>query len=212
VADAAFRAMIAQLTAGMTENDVAALLEYEMRKAGAQGTSFSTIVGSGPRGALPHGIASARAISEGEVVVIDFGVNYQGYMSDCTRTVALGDPGAEVRDVYRRLLDAQQLGLGLIRAGVSSRSVDSAVRARLGESGLAQYFTHGLGHGVGLEIHEAPRLAQSTDAVLQPGHIVTCEPGVYLPGQYGMRIEDSVIVTEDGCESLTTLPKELMLG
>ncbi|HPS69820.1 MAG TPA: Xaa-Pro peptidase family protein [Candidatus Cryosericum sp.] len=212
VADAAYRAMIAQLTSGMTENDVAALLEYEMRKAGAQGTSFSTIVGSGPRGALPHGIASGKAIKEGEVVVIDFGVNYQGYMSDCTRTVALGDPGAEVRDVYRRLLDAQQLGLSLIRAGVSSRSVDSAVRAELGESGLAQYFTHGLGHGVGLEIHEAPRLAQSSDTVLQPGHIVTCEPGVYLPGQYGMRIEDSVIVTEDGCESLTTLPKELVLG
>ncbi|MHB8106439.1 MAG: M24 family metallopeptidase [Candidatus Cryosericum sp.] len=211
VADKAFNAMIHQLKAGMTENDVAALLEYEMRKAGAQGTSFSTIVGSGARGALPHGIASSKVIQKGEVIVIDFGVNCDGYMSDCTRTVALGEQPADVLDVYAKLRAAQQLGLDCIKAGVSSRSIDSAVRDKLGESGLAQYFTHGLGHGVGLEIHEAPRLSQGTDTVLEPGQVVTCEPGVYLPGRYGMRIEDSVIVTATGFESLTELPKELIL-
>jgi Xaa-Pro aminopeptidase len=211
VADKAFNAMIGQLKAGMTENDVAALLEYEMRKAGAQGTSFSTIVGSGARGALPHGIASGKVIESGDVIVIDFGVNYEGYMSDCTRTVALGEQPADVLDVYAKLRGAQQLGLDCIKAGVSSRSVDTAVRGKLDESGLAQYFTHGLGHGVGLEIHEAPRLSQGTDTVLEPGQVVTCEPGVYLPGRYGMRIEDSVIVTATGFESLTELPKELVL-
>ena len=211
VADKAFNTMVRQLKAGMTENDVAALLEYEMRKAGAQGTSFSTIVGSGARGALPHGIASGKVIQSGEVIVIDFGVNYEGYMSDCTRTVALGEQPADVLDVYAKLRTAQQLGLDCIKAGVSSRSVDTAVRGKLGESGLAQYFTHGLGHGVGLEIHEAPRLSQGTDTVLEPGQVVTCEPGVYLPGHYGMRIEDSVIVTATGFESLTELPKELVL-
>ncbi|HWQ21678.1 MAG TPA: Xaa-Pro peptidase family protein [Clostridia bacterium] len=212
VADKAFSAMITQLKAGMTENEVAALLEYEMRKAGAQGTSFATIVGSGARGALPHGIASGKVIENGDVIVIDFGVNYEGYMSDCTRTVALGEQPADVNDVYGKLRTAQQLGLDCIRAGVSSRSVDTAVRGNLGESGLAQYFTHGLGHGVGLEIHEAPRLSQGTDTVLEPGQVVTCEPGVYLPGQYGMRIEDSVIVTATGFEPLTALPKELVLA
>lgn len=211
VADSAFMAMIGQLKAGMTENDVAALLEYEMRKAGAQGTSFPTIVGSGARGAMPHGVASGKVIQSGEVIVIDFGVNCEGYMSDCTRTVALGEQPADVLDIYARLRDAQQLGLACIKAGVSSRSVDTAVRGKLGESGLAQYFTHGLGHGVGLEIHEAPRLSQGTDTVLEPGQVVTCEPGVYLPGRYGMRIEDSVIVTATGFESLTELPKELVL-
>ena len=211
IADKAFNAMIHQLKVGMTENDVAALLEYEMRKAGAQGTSFSTIVGSGARGALPHGIASGKVIRRGEVIVIDFGVNYEGYMSDCTRTVALGKQPTGVLDVYAKLRAAQQLGLDCIKAGVSSRSIDTAVRGKLGESGLAQYFTHGLGHGVGLEIHEAPRLSQGTDTVLEPGQVVTCEPGVYLPGRYGMRIEDSVIVTATGFESLTELPKELVL-
>ena len=210
-ADKAFNVMVHQLKAGMTENDVAALLEYEMRKAGAQGTSFSTIIGSGARGALPHGVASGKVIENGDVIVIDFGVNYEGYMSDCTRTVALGEQPADVLDVYAKLRAAQQLGLDCIKAGVSSRSVDTAVRDKLGESGLAQYFTHGLGHGVGLEIHEAPRLSQGTDTVLEPGQVVTCEPGVYLPGRYGMRIEDSVIVTATGFESLTELPKELIL-
>jgi len=211
IADKAFNAMIHQLKVGMTENDVAALLEYEMRKAGAQGTSFSTIVGSGARGALPHGIASGKVIRRGEVIVIDFGVNYEGYMSDCTRTVALGKQPTGVLDVYAKLRAAQQLGLDCIKAGVSSRFVDTAVRGKLGESRLAQYFTHSLGHGVGLEIHEAPRLSQGTDTVLEPGQVVTCEPGVYLPGRYGMRIEDSVIVTATGFESLTELPKELVL-
>lgn len=212
VADKAFSAMIGQLKAGMTENDVAALLEYEMRKAGAQGTSFPTIVGSGARGALPHGVASGKVIQDGEVIVIDFGVNYEGYMSDCTRTVALGGQPDDVLNVYEHLHAAQQLGLDSIKAGVSSRSVDTTVREKLGENGLAQYFTHGLGHGVGLEIHEAPRLSQGTDTVLEPGQVVTCEPGVYLPGRYGMRIEDSVIVTATGFESLTELPKNLILA
>lgn len=212
VADKAYTAMIGQFKAGMTENEVAALLEYEMRKAGAQGTSFATIVGSGARGALPHGIASEKVIQESDVVVIDFGVNYQGYMSDCTRTISFGLQPEDVTEVYGWLLEAQQLGLSCIKAGVSSRSVDTSVRNKLAEHDLAKYFTHGLGHGVGLEIHEAPRLSQGTDTVLEPGHIVTCEPGVYLPGRYGMRIEDSVIVTETGFEPLTSLSKEFVLS
>lgn len=211
IADTAYNAMICWLRPGMTENEAAALLEYEMRKAGAQGTSFSTIVGSGARGALPHGIASDKVIGANDIVVIDFGVCYKGYMSDCTRTVAFGDQPRDVMDAYARLLEAQQLGLGRIQAGMSSRSVDTAVRDKLGEHDLSKYFTHGLGHGVGLEIHEAPRLSQGTDTVLEAGHVVTCEPGIYLPGRYGMRIEDTVIVTGDGYESLTALSKSLVI-
>jgi Xaa-Pro aminopeptidase len=212
VADQAFRAAVPQVRSGVTENDVAATLEFEMRKAGAQGTSFATIVGSGPRGALPHGVASDRVLQTGDVVVIDFGVNYQGYMSDCTRTVALGVQPDDVMATYEHLLAAQALGLQSVMPGAGCRAVDSAVRALLGENDLAQYFTHGLGHGVGLEIHEAPRLSQSSDAVLEAGQVVTVEPGVYLPGRYGMRIEDSVIVTVDGCEPLTDLPKEFVIA
>jgi len=132
-------------------------------------------------------------------------------MSDCTRTVALGEQPADVLETYAQLLDAQQLGLSSSGRGQRAVAIDTAVRNMLKEHGLAQYFTHGLGHGVGLEIHEAPRLSQGTDAELQAGEVVTCEPGVYLPGRYGMRVEDSVIVTADGFESLTQLSKELVL-
>jgi len=209
LADTAFRAMLAHFKAGMTENDVDAELEYQMHKAGALGTAFPTIVGSGPRGAISHAMPTSRVIQKGEPVVVDFGVQYQGYLSDCTRTIADGEPSKEIADTYARLRVAQQVGLDMVRAGVSSRAVDTAVRAKLAEDSLG--FGHGLGHSVGLEIHEDPRFSPYSDTTLAPGYVMTVEPGVYIANHFGMRIEDTVIVKENGCTSITDLGKDLVI-
>jgi len=208
-ADIAFRSMLAHFKAGMTENEVGAEFEYQVSKAKARGTRFAPVVASGPRGALPHGFASSRVIQKGEPVVIDFGVEYGGYLSDCTRTVADGEPSKEIVDTYARLRVAQQVGLDMVRAGVSSRAVDTAVRAKLAEDGLG--FGHNLGHSVGLEIHEDPRFSPFSDTTLAPGYVMTVEPGVYIPNHFGMRIEDTVIVTDKGCTPITDLGKDLVI-
>jgi len=209
MADTAFRAMLSHFKAGMTENEVGAELEYQMHKAGARGTSFPTIVGSGPRGAISHAIPTSRVIQRGEPVVIDFGVEHEGYLSDCTRTVADGEPSKEVVDTYAKLRVAQQLGRDMVHAGVSSKAVDTAVRAKLAEDGLG--FGHGLGHSVGLEIHEYPRFSPYSDTKLVAGHVITVEPGVYIASKFGMRIEDTVIVEEHGCSPITDLGKDLVV-
>lgn len=209
MADTAFRAMLADFHAGMAERDVCADLEYQMLKAGARGPSFTTIVGSGPRGALAHAVPSSRVIQKGEPVVIDFGAMHEGYCSDCTRTVADGEPSKEVLDTYAKLQVAQRLGVSMVRAGVSSRAVDQAVRAKLAEDHLG--FGHGLGHSLGLEIHEYPRFSPFSDTTLVAGHVMTVEPGVYLAGRFGMRIEDTVIVEEQGCSPITDLGKDLVI-
>ena len=195
---------------GVSENEVAGRMELAARQAGAEAMSFETIVASGPRSALPHGRASTAAISSQGFVVCDFGVILHGYCSDRTRTVWVGQPTAEARRVYASVLEAQEAAIAAIRPGVHVGEVDRAARNVLKRSGLARYFTHSTGHGVGLEIHEAPRVARGQQEKLQPGMVITVEPGVYLPEQWGVRIEDMVVVTEQGCEVLAPSEKEFI--
>ncbi len=195
---------------GVRETEVAAEMEYAARKAGAEAMSFETIIASGARSALPHGRASQAVISSEGFVVCDFGVILAGYCSDMTRTVYVGRPSAEAREVYQAVQQAQQAAVDAVGPGISVGEVDGAARKSLQKIRLAKYFTHSTGHGVGLEIHEAPRLAAGQSEVLQPGMVITIEPGVYVPARWGVRIEDMVVVTERGCEVLTPTSKELV--
>lgn len=195
---------------GVRETEVAAEMEYAARKAGAAEMSFATIIASGERSALPHGRASQAAIPGQGFVVCDFGVILSGYCSDMTRTVYVGRPSAEARGVYQAVQQAQQAAVDTVRPGLSVGEVDRSARKSLHKSGLAKYFTHSTGHGVGLEIHEAPRVASGQAEILQPGMVITIEPGIYIPSKWGVRIEDMVVVTEQGCEVLTPTSKELV--
>jgi Xaa-Pro aminopeptidase len=195
---------------GIRETEVAAEMECAARKAGAEAMSFETIIASGERSALPHGRASQAAIPGEAFVVCDFGVILSGYCSDMTRTVYVGRPSAEARGVYQAVKQAQQAAVGAVKPGISVAEVDRAARKSLQKSGLAKYFTHSTGHGVGLEIHEAPRVAAAQTEILQPGMVITIEPGVYVPGKWGVRIEDMVVITDSGCEVLTPTSKELV--
>jgi Xaa-Pro aminopeptidase len=195
---------------GVRETEVAAEMEYAARKAGAQEMSFSTIIASGKRSALPHGRASQAAIPAQGFVVCDFGVILSRYCSDMTRTLYVGRPSAEARGLYLAVKQAQQAAVDAVRPGIGVGEIDQAARKSLQKSGLAKYFTHSTGHGVGLEIHEAPRVAAGQGEILQPGMVITIEPGVYVPGKWGVRIEDMVVVTERGCEVLTPTSKDLV--
>jgi Xaa-Pro aminopeptidase len=192
------------------EIEVAAKMEYAAREAGAEGMSFETIIASGARSALPHGRASDVRIPGGGFVVCDFGVILHGYCSDRTRTVYVGSAAEEARRIYGAVLEAQLAAIDAVQPGVSVGSVDHAARKVLQKNGLAKYFTHSTGHGVGLEIHEAPRVAKGQPELLRPGMVITVEPGVYLPGKWGVRIEDMVVVTEHGCEVLDPTQKEFI--
>jgi Xaa-Pro aminopeptidase len=193
---------------GVPELEVAAAMEQTARRGGADAMSFETIVAGGARSALPHGRASMAEIPAQGFVVCDFGVILHGYCSDRTRTVWVGQPSAESRRVYAAVLEAQLAAIAAIRPGVTAGEVDRAARNVLKTHGLGKFFTHSTGHGVGLEIHEAPRIARSEQEVLRPGMVITVEPGVYLPGKWGVRIEDMVVVTEQGCEVLTPTNKD----
>ena len=206
-----FDGAVASIHPDVAERAVAAGLEYAARQAGADGMSFETIVASGPRSALPHGLASIQPIPRRGFVVLDFGVILAGYCSDMTRTVHVGKPTAEARRLYQAVRDAQQAALDAVRPGKAVGEVDRAARSWLRRAGLAQYFTHSTGHGVGLEIHEPPRIARGQPEVLRPGMVITIEPGVYVPGCGGVRIEDMVVVTATSCEVLTPTPKELLV-
>ena len=195
---------------GVKESDVAAEMEYAARRAGAEEMSFSTIIASGERSALPHGRASDKPIKPGGFAVCDFGVILDGYCSDQTRTVWVGNVSEDARVVYEAVLEAQLAAIAAVRPGVSVGEVDGAARKVLRKRGLGRYFTHSTGHGVGLEIHEAPRLAAGQKAVLQPGMVITIEPGVYFPGKWGVRIEDMVTVTARGCDVLTPTRKDFL--
>ncbi|MFZ0039716.1 MAG: Xaa-Pro peptidase family protein [Solirubrobacteraceae bacterium] len=210
IADAALRDVMEQGLIGRTELDVAGALEASMRDRGADGPSFESIVAAGPHGARPHAQPRPVKIGAGELVVIDWGAQLEGYCSDCTRTLATGDPGQPAQAAYELVREAQLAGLEAVRAGVSGRDADSAARKVIDGGGHGEHFGHGLGHGVGLEIHEGPRLSQRSDSVLESGNVVTVEPGVYLPGEFGVRIEDLVVVTDSGPEILTSVPKELI--
>jgi Xaa-Pro aminopeptidase len=205
-----FNVLLKAIRPGVKETEVAAELEYAARRAGADGMSFDTIIASGARSALPHGRASEAVIPANGFVVCDFGVILAGYCSDMTRTVHVGKPSEEIRGPYEAVRAAQQAALETVRAGVSSGEVDRSARKVLQSKGLGRHFTHSTGHGVGLEIHEAPRLAAGQKDVLQPGMVITIEPGAYIPGVGGVRIEDMVVVTVDGCQILTPTAKELI--
>jgi Xaa-Pro aminopeptidase len=209
LADEIWRWSLERGLGGRSERDVAAAAEARMRELGAE-PSFPTIVAAGPNGALPHAEPGERVIEEGQLVVFDMGAKLGGYCSDGTRTYAVGEPSAEGREVYELVLRAQATGLAAIRAGASGEAVDSAARDPIVAAGHGERFGHGLGHGVGLEVHEGPRLSQRSDDVLAVDEVVTVEPGVYLPGELGVRIEDLVVVTEDGYRNLSGLPKELL--
>jgi Xaa-Pro aminopeptidase len=183
--------------------EVAATLEHAARIAGAEAMSFDTIVASGERSALPHGHASAAKLPKRGFVTLDFGVVLDGYMSDMTRTVYLGRARSEERDVYDAVLEAQEAAVAAVAPGVTAGEVDEAARSVLRRAGLDKWFTHSTGHGVGLEIHEGPRLAAKQTQSLEPGMVITIEPGVYMPGRFGVRIEDMVLVTAKGREILT---------
>jgi Xaa-Pro aminopeptidase len=198
------------LRPGISEAEVAGDLEFNARKKGAEQMAFPTIIASGNRSALPHGRASREAIPARGFVVCDFGVILAGYCSDMTRTVHVGPPQAKARRVYNTILEAQQSALEAIRPGITAGEVDRAARNVLKKNGLDRFFTHSTGHGVGLEIHETPRVAQGQKKALQAGMVITIEPGVYLPGEWGVRVEDAVVVTERGCEILTPSPKDLV--
>lgn len=211
IADDALASMLPRLLAAPTEREFALQLEVEMRTRGASGNSFDPIVASGPNAAKPHARPSARRVERAELVVIDFGCIVDGYCSDMTRTVSVGDPGADARRIWNVVRESQWAGREAVRAGADCAEVDRACRDVIAAAGWADAFVHGTGHGVGLEIHEAPRVAATARDTLATGSVVTVEPGVYLPGVGGVRIEDTVVVTPAGCDPLTAFPKELVL-
>jgi Xaa-Pro aminopeptidase len=195
----------------MTENDAAAELEYRMRRLGAEGPAFETIVAAGARAALPHARPGPAKLEAGQPVLVDMGACLGGYMSDMTRMAHFGPPPRRFAELYGAVLEAQQAALEAVRAGVPARRVDAAARKALKGRGLDRYFTHSTGHGVGLEIHEGPRLGARSEEMLEAGMVVTVEPGIYLAGQAGIRIEDTVLVTQAGAEILTPVSKEIMV-
>lgn len=211
LADQAFHYILNVIKPGVREIDVALELEMYMRKHGASGTSFDTIVASGERSALPHGVASERVIGNNEFVKLDFGAYYKGYCSDITRTVFVGKPTDKHLEIYNIVLEAQLHGLKHIKPGMSGIDADELCRSVIRSYGYGEQFGHGTGHGIGMEIHEAPRLSRLSDTLLIPGMTVTVEPGIYIPGFGGVRIEDDIVITESGNKILTSSPKELIL-
>jgi Xaa-Pro aminopeptidase len=211
IADDALAAMMPALAESPTEQAFALALDVAMRERGASGNSFETIVASGPNGAMPHARPGGRTIEHGELVVIDFGCVVDGYCSDMTRTVSVGDPGPEARRLWDVVRASQQAGRDAVAAGVACADVDRASRDVIEAAGWGDAFSHGTGHGVGLEIHEAPRVAKAAGGTLDAGVVVTVEPGVYLPGIGGVRLEDTVVVTESGADALTSFPKQLSI-
>ncbi len=210
ITDAAFTHMLDFLRPGLTELECAAELEYFMRKNGATGLAFETIAVSGKNSSLPHGVPGNTVLENGTFLTMDFGASLDGYCSDMTRTVVIGKATPEMKFLYNSIREAQQIGIDMSKPGIKCSDVDKAVRDFLKTKRLDKYFGHGLGHSLGLEIHESPRYSPKCDDITKPGHILTVEPGAYLPGQYGVRIEDMVLITETGCEDLTHSPKELI--
>lgn len=211
ISDDVFRYILGVVKAGVSELDIAAELVYQHRKRGAEADAFEPIVASGMRGCLPHARAGTKRIKKGELVTLDFGCRLNGYHSDLTRTVAVGKPGPELRKIYQTVKDAQQRAVEAAKGGMKARDLDAVARMRIKKAGFGRYFTHSLGHGLGLQVHEGPRIsAQSADRI-QPGNVITIEPGVYVPGVGGVRIEDDVVIRKGYAETLTTSPRELII-
>ena len=211
IADKAFSEVLTRIKVGMTEKELQAELIYCLYKNGGEGLSFDPIVVSGPNTSLPHGVATDRAIREGDFITMDFGVLLEGYCSDMTRTVAVGYATEEMEKVYNTVLQAQLAGIAATRAGVKGKDIDAAARQVIVAAGYGDYFGHGYGHSLGLEVHEAPNCNPSGETVMEEGMVCSAEPGIYLPGRFGVRIEDVVIFTADGCENITHSPKNLII-
>ena len=207
ITDRAFSEILKFIQPGMTEQEIAAKLQYDMLRFGAEKMSFDPIVVSGPNGSLPHGIPSAKQVQQGEFITMDFGCKYGGYCFDMTRTVALGEPTGEMRKVYQTVLEAQLAGIAVTKAGVPGKSIDAAARKVIEDAGYGEYFGHGYGHSLGIEIHESPNANTREETLLPVGAVVSAEPGIYLPGKFGVRIEDVTVLTADGCMVLTKSPK-----
>ena len=211
IAERALEEILEEIRPGVTEKEIAARLQYLMLHYGGSDMSFDPIVVSGANGSLPHGVPSEKKIQQGEFVTMDFGCIYQGYCSDMTRTVAVGYATEEMKKVYETVLNAQLAGINAARAGVTGREVDGAARAVIDAAGYGAYFGHSFGHGVGVEIHEAPNASPGNENPLPAGAVISAEPGIYLPGKMGVRIEDVILLTEKGCRNITRAPKELLV-
>lgn len=211
IAEAAFEHILTFIAPGKTELEVSNELEFFMRKQGATSSSFDIIVASGLRSALPHGVATDKVIEKGDFVTLDFGALYNGYVSDVTRTVAVGEPSEKLKEIYQVVLDAQLLSLEKIKPGMTGIEADAIARDYIKSKGYGEAFGHSLGHGIGLEVHEGPGLSFRSETVLEEGMVITIEPGIYLPGIGGVRIEDDAVVTATGLEKLTHSTKELLI-
>ncbi|MDL2252511.1 Xaa-Pro peptidase family protein [Ruminococcaceae bacterium OttesenSCG-928-I18] len=211
ITDACFAHILPKIQPGVREVDMMLEMERFMRSSGAEKVAFDTIFIGGANTSLPHGQPGEYRLQKGDFVTMDFGAKYRGYCSDMTRTVALGEPGEEKRKIYDLVLNAHYVGLKAVYSGQKGSAVDKAAREVIEQAGYGPYFGHGLGHAVGIEIHEAPRFSPKCGSVIRSGMMMTVEPGCYLPGRFGCRIEDTVLVKEDGCESLAASPKELLV-
>ena len=211
ITDKAFAEVCPRIKAGMTELELQAELIYCLYKNGATGLAFDPIVVAGPNSSLPHGVASERVIQEGDFVTMDFGALYNGYCADMTRTVAVGYATEEMKKVYNTVLEAQLAGLAISKAGVPGKDVDGAARKVITDAGYGEYFGHGYGHSLGLEVHESPSPNSRNDQPMPVGAVASAEPGIYLPGRFGVRIEDTCVFLEDGIEILTKSPKNLII-
>ena len=211
ITDQAFAEVLTRIKVGMTEKQLQAELIYCLYKNGGDGLAFDPIVVSGPNTSLPHGVAGDRVIQEGDFITMDFGALYKGYCADMTRTVAVGYATEEMKKVYETVLAAQKAGIAATRAGVTGKEIDGAARKVIADAGYGEYFGHGYGHGLGLEVHEMPSCSVGGETPMPVHTICSAEPGIYLPGKFGVRIEDVVIFEEDGCEDITTSPKNLII-
>lgn len=211
ITDQTFSELCKIIQAGMTEKELEAELLYRLYKHGAEGPSFDPIVVSGPNTSLPHGVPGERKLEFGDFITMDFGCIYGGYCSDMTRTVALGFVSEEMDKVYKTVLKAQLAGIAATKAGVAGRDIDGTARKVIADAGYGDYFGHGYGHSLGILIHEAPNANTRNDQPMPAGAVVSAEPGIYLPGKFGVRIEDVTVITETGCEVLTKSPKNLII-
>ena len=211
ITDDTFEAILGYIRPGMTEREVAARLVYEMLRRGAEKVSFDPIVAAGPNGSRPHAIPGDRIIERGMFVTMDFGCKVEGYCSDMTRTVCVGEPDEEMRRVYETVLAAQQAGISAARAGVTGQEIDAAARRVIEAAGYGEYFSHSFGHSLGIDIHESPNASPREQREMPVGAVISAEPGIYIPGRCGVRIEDVLILREGGCEDITRSPKNLMI-
>jgi len=209
--DQAFLQIAKMIQPGMTEVEISLELEFSLRKMGATDRSFDYIVASGLRSSLPHGVATEKKLEKNESLTLDYGGKYKGYCSDLTRTVFLGQPDSKQREIYNIVLEAQQAGIEALKPGITGQEADAVARQVMTKAGYGEYFGHGLGHALGIEVHETPRLNTRETQILQPGMVITVEPGIYIPGWGGVRIEDVILVNDNGVEVLTQAPKQFII-